>query len=73
LSKKNDTSCDASELRSGTGAVAVDVEAVVVVGVDVDVSTLSVVGLLGTGINSPDARDIGVIGCDGILDPTKDH
>jgi hypothetical protein len=65
------------------GATVVDLEAVVVAGVGIDgsavagttlgVPTLSVVGLLGTGINSPDERDIGVIGSEGILDPAKDR
>ena len=75
MSKKKDTSWMASGLR-GVGVVgttmAVDVEAVGV-GVDTSgaalgVSTLSVVGLLGTGINSPDMRDTGVMGSECMLD-----
>jgi hypothetical protein len=71
--KKNDTS---SGSQTGVGAIAVELEAVAGVGVDelavmgaaFGVSTLSVVGLLGKGINSPDERDIGVMGSETILD-----
>ena len=71
LSKRNDTSWIASGLRAareGVGAmIAVDVEAVT--GDTFGVSTLSVVGLLGAGINSlDDTQDTVVIGSDGILD-----
>ena len=71
LSKKNDTTCIARGLRAagkGVGVmIEVDVEAVA--GDTFGVSTLSVVGLLGAGINSlDDTRDIVVIGSDGILD-----
>ena len=72
LSKKNDTSWIASGLcAAGEGvgviATAVDVKAVAVVvvvaGVALGMSVaLSVIGLLGARINSPDdTRDIGVI------------
>jgi hypothetical protein len=58
--------------------MAVDIEAVTVAGVGLDNSaeagdalgvafSLSVVGLLGGGMNPPDTRDVGVIGSDGIL------
>ena len=71
LSKKNDTSWIASGLRAageGVGVmIAVDVEAVA--GETFGVSTLSVVGLLGVGINSlDDTQDTVVIGSDGTLD-----
>ena len=71
LSKRNDTRWIASGLRAareGVGAmIAVDVEAVT--GDTFGGSTLSVVGLLGAGINSlDDTQDTVVIGSDGILD-----
>ena len=71
LSKKNDTSWIASGLRAageGVGVmIAVDVEAVA--GETFGVSTLSVVGLLGVGINSlDDTQDTVVMGSDGTLD-----
>ena len=58
------TSWITSRLRAAGEGVDVDVEADAL-GVSV---TLSVVGLLGAGINSLDRRKIGVIGSDGILD-----
>ena len=58
------TSWITSGLRAAGEGVNVDVEADAL-GVSV---TLSVVGLLGAGINSLDRRKIGVIGSDGILD-----
>ena len=58
------TSWITSSLRAAGEGVNVDVEADAL-GVSV---TLSVVGLLGAGINSLDRRKIGVIGSDGILD-----
>ena len=79
VSKRKDTSWIAIGLREGFGATAVDVEATGVMVVDVDgtilagaalgVSTWSMVGLLNTGMSSPDSRDVGVIGSEGILDP----
>ena len=73
---KSDTSWIASGLRAageGVGVmIAVDVEAVA--GDTFGVSALSVVDLLGAGINSlDDTQDTVIIGSDGILDSVPER